>query len=66
MRVSHNEKCVLAIRAQRLACPGSANLPAIELELAGRLAECFRKEGILVTRDMIASIETHRCAVTDY
>jgi transcriptional regulator with XRE-family HTH domain len=31
-----------------------------------QLAERFKKEGILVTRDMIASIETQRCAVTDY
>jgi transcriptional regulator with XRE-family HTH domain len=30
------------------------------------LAERFKKEDILVTRDMIASIETQRCAVTDY
>jgi hypothetical protein len=54
--------------------PGVKNLVGIQIRLfrerrgwtQRRLAECFRKEGILVTRDMIASIETQRCAVTDY
>jgi transcriptional regulator with XRE-family HTH domain len=31
-----------------------------------RLAESFKKAGILITRNMIASIETQRCIVTDY
>lgn len=31
-----------------------------------RLAEMFKKAGIPVTRDIIASIETQRCAVTDF
>jgi len=31
-----------------------------------RLAEMFKKAGIPITRDIIASIETQRCAVTDF
>jgi transcriptional regulator with XRE-family HTH domain len=31
-----------------------------------QLAEAFKKVGILITRDIIANIETQRCAVTDY
>jgi transcriptional regulator with XRE-family HTH domain len=31
-----------------------------------QLSESFRKAGIPITRDIIASIETQRCAVTDY
>jgi transcriptional regulator with XRE-family HTH domain len=54
--------------------PGAKNLIGFQIRLfrerrgwtQRRLAECFRKEGILVTRDMIASIETQRCTVTDY
>jgi transcriptional regulator with XRE-family HTH domain len=54
--------------------PGAKNLVGFQIRLFRekrgwtqcRLAECFKKEGILVTRDMIASIETQRCAVTDY
>jgi transcriptional regulator with XRE-family HTH domain len=54
--------------------PGAKNLIGFQIRLfrerrgwtQRRLAECFRKEGILVTRDMISSIETQRCAVTDY
>ena len=31
-----------------------------------RLSESFKKAGIPISRDIIASIETQRCAVTDY
>jgi transcriptional regulator with XRE-family HTH domain len=61
-------------RTQAQMRPGAKNLVGFQIRLfrerrgwtQRRLAECFKKEGILVTRDMIASIETHRCAVTDY
>jgi len=60
-------------RAEAQMRPHGKNLIGLQIRLfrerrgwtQRQLAERFKKEGILVTRDMIASIETQRCAVTD-
>jgi len=53
---------------------GAKNLVGLQIRLfrekrqwtQHQLAESFKKAGVLITRNMIASIETQRCVVTDY
>lgn len=69
-RIRHNENSNLKFQMRA----GAKNLVGSQIrqlrEKRGwtqqRLNESFKKAGIPISRDMIASIETQRCAVTDY
>jgi transcriptional regulator with XRE-family HTH domain len=69
-RIRHNENSNLKFQMRA----GAKNLVGSQIrqlrEKRGwtqkQLSESFKKAGIPISRDIIASIETQRCAVTDY